>query len=145
VFDTFSANLAAAKEGCGRAQKSVIVQRLHNGNMGFPASGVNRRGDHEQCVMDVHEVRLLFSEHLAYFQSRVAGPDGSLRQPQSSERRIRLNLAIAFAVDYNLMPGSREQLTFLIEHHIFSARLPVSVMGEKDLHFSNKIRWPVWQ
>jgi hypothetical protein len=134
VVNAFFTDFAIPKEGCGGAEESVIMQRLHHRDTRFATRHVNRGRDHDPGIVDVDEIRVLPAQKLAKISPCVVRPDDPLHQRQPFNSGIGFNLPITSTVGHNLVPGLLQELTFLFENYILAPRLLVLVMNEYYLH-----------
>src|SRR5437899_12563121 len=110
------------------------MQSLHDRGLRIVTRPVNGRRDHHKSVMNVDDLGFLPQQQFAKFTPRVAGPDGSLGECKLVEERILAHLMIAPAVFQHLVPGTFQEIAFLMVDEIFAARLLIGVMDKNNLH-----------
>ena len=78
VLEALFADGAVTHKSGARAKQAVIVQSLNHRYLSFEASPINRRRDHHEGVVDVHNVWFFAEQQISKFAACVAGPDGVL-------------------------------------------------------------------
>src|SRR5580692_10952011 len=103
--NAFFANAAVPKEVAAGAQKSVIVECLHDGNSRRVASVIGRRRDKRKRVVEVREVRRFPSENVAQFTIRALRPGSAPSEACFLYKGVSLNLLVVPPIFDDLMPG----------------------------------------
>src|SRR5437899_12865042 len=110
------------------------MQRVNNWDLRIEERPVNGRRDHHKGVVNVDDVWFLPQQQFAKFTPRVAGPDGSLGECKLVDERILAHLMITPVVFQHLVPGTFQEIAFLMVDEIFAARLLIGVMDKNNLH-----------
>src|SRR5208337_3554391 len=73
-------------------------------------------------------------QQLAEIPAGVAGPDGPLRQAQSLEPGVGLDLKVTAVIGNDCMSFFLKQLPLLVEDEVLPARLLIRVVNNGDFH-----------
>src|SRR5271156_1610046 len=103
------------------------MKRLHYRYALLAARAVDGRRNHDERVMNVHNIRFFPLEKRAEVVVRVAGPDGSDQEGAAANHREILDLMIAPHVSQDLVPATHQDSLLLLEHNIFAAGLLIFV------------------
>ena len=99
------------------------------------ARSVNRRRDHEKCVVNVDDVGASFEEEVGNLAFGVRGPGGATNQGQPLRGGEIFDFVVAAAVGEYFMAGGFEQLLLLLENNFFAARNLVAIMYKQDFQW----------
>src|SRR5271157_2153197 len=84
--------------------------------------------------MNVYEIRPLAAQQIAEIPAGVASPDGPLRQAQSLEPGVRLDLKVTAVISNDGMSFCLQQLPLLVEDEVLTPRLLIRVVDNGDFH-----------
>lgn len=110
------------------------MKRLHHRDGSLAACAVNGRRNHDEGIVNVHNVRFFALEKRAEVVVRVAGPDGSYHQCAAANRREFLDLMVAPPVRDHLVAAALQNSLFLLEDNVFAAWLLIFVVDQEYFH-----------
>src|SRR5580692_8292451 len=132
--NAFLANAPVPKEIASGAQKSVIVERLHNGNSRRLASVIGGRGDKWKGVMEMGDVRQFPSENVAQSSIRALRPGSAPSEACFLQKGVPPNLRVVPPIFDDLVAGFAQKPDFRLADGVLATRLLIEVVRHKNFH-----------
>ena len=134
VIYAILADFSVAKELRTGTQKAKIMKCLHYGNTSFAAGAVYGWRNHDEGVVNMHDIGIFADEEGAEITMRVTSPYGPHHECGPADDGEFFDLMVAAAVGNYRVPHMFQEPPFLFEDSVFAARLLIGVMNEDDFH-----------
>src|SRR5580704_3165629 len=134
VIHAILADFSVAKELRSGAKKTEIVKRQHHRDAVFAADTVDRRRNHDERVVHVHEIGVFADEEGAKIAMGVAGPHRAQHERGPADGGEFLDLVVAPAVGNHRVAHLFQKPPFLLEDDVFAAWLLIGVVNEDNFH-----------
>jgi hypothetical protein len=134
---TLITNATVAVKSRGGAKQPEIMEGLYHRYSGFAALRVNRRRNLRKSIMDVNDVRSFPPEKRGNLTLGVPGPGHLPDQEQPVKSRIGIDFVIGAPVCHDTVSEAGKKLVLKPKNDVFTARLLILVMYEKNFHPSS--------
>ena len=135
VIKTFLADMSVTVKSCRGTYQAKVMNRLHHRNFAFQCGVIDGRTDQRQCIVNMHDVDMLFANDLLYIPISLSVENCTEGKHELLKKGKPIDLAVASRIEYNFVPVIFQQFFLVGNNGLFSPGDFIKIMNKQDFRF----------